>query len=365
MYFAPGHWVVHARRTVENAVWPMILIQPWRLTLLFVVSGYASRSLYARRASAAGFFRSRSMRLLVPLLFGIAVIVPPQAWVEMVAQQGYSRSVLHFWLVDWFSFSAVNGEWLPHTSHLWFLLYLWVYTMLLAAALAWLPGQTKAWTAERFAQFGISLRLLLIPLACLFIGRFGLLFTVPEGSGILNDWAGHAVYFPAFLFGFGLAGTPGLWPAIERLQRPALAVALISFVALYYVEIAFPEGSPRSHEMQATDRLAAVSVAWSMILLLLGFAQRRLNFDSPLRATLSEAAFPFYIIHQPVIVLVGWWLLGSSLPLLAQFLILVSATVSGCIAFYLGGRRVSWLRPLIGLQPNANRTRRESSPLPA
>jgi membrane protein DedA with SNARE-associated domain len=68
---------------------------------------------------------------------------------------------------------------------------------------------------------------------------------------------------------------------------------------------------------------------------------------------LAEAVFPFYIVHQTIIVVVGWWLLQGRVAALPAFLILVAATVGGCWAFYLGGRRIDWLRPLIGLQRRA------------
>src|SRR3546814_10680062 len=82
-------------------------------------------------------------------------------------------------------------------------------------------------------------------------------------------------------------------------------------------------------------------------------ADRFANRYQPGRAMLAESVFPFYIIHQTIIVLVGYWLLLGGVGPLASFLVLVAATIAGCWAFYLGGRRVGWLRPLIGLQRKA------------
>lgn len=92
---------------------------------------------------------------------------------------------------------------------------------------------------------------------------------------------------------------------------------------------------------------------WATIVALVGIADRFTNRDHPWRAMLAEAVFPFYIIHQTIIVVVGWWLLQRQVAALPAFLILVAATVGGCWAFYLGGRRIDWLRPLIGLQRRA------------
>ena len=60
--------------------------------------------------------------------------------------------------------------------------------------------------------------------------------------------------------------------------------------------------------------------------------------------------FPFYIIHQTIIVVVGWWLLQAGVGALPSFVVLLAATVTGCWLFYRIGRSITWLRPLIGLQ---------------
>ena len=67
-------------------------------------------------------------------------------------------------------------------------------------------------------------------------------------------------------------------------------------------------------------------------------------------ATLAEAVFPFYIIHQTIIVLVGYGLLLAGVAALPSFAVLLAATVIGCWLFYAIGRSIGWLRPLIGLQ---------------
>src|SRR3546814_19801722 len=82
---------------------------------------------------------------------------------------------------------------------------------------------------------------------------------------------------------------------------------------------------------------------------LVGIADAWGNRDHRWRTTLAEAVFPFYIVHQTVIVVVGWYLVQSGVAPLASFLILVAATVAGCWAFYLRGRRIGWPLPVIGL----------------
>ncbi|MGH2266398.1 hypothetical protein ACQ1Z3_14990, partial [Enterococcus faecalis] len=80
--------------------------------------------------------RQRSVRLLVPLAVGVAIIVPPQSWVELVTQHGYRGSFATFWLRDYFLFGRLAGIGLPALNHLWFVLYLWLYTVVLALLVA-------------------------------------------------------------------------------------------------------------------------------------------------------------------------------------------------------------------------------------
>jgi peptidoglycan/LPS O-acetylase OafA/YrhL len=96
---------------------------------------------------------------------------------------------------------------------------------------------------------------------------------------------------------------------------------------------------------------------WGAIVALLGIADRFWNRERPYRAMLTEAVFPFYIIHQTIIVVLGWYLLRFALPGSIEFAILLIATVAGCWVFYFGGREIPLLRPLIGLRRSAGRGR--------
>jgi peptidoglycan/LPS O-acetylase OafA/YrhL len=100
---------------------------------------------------------------------------------------------------------------------------------------------------------------------------------------------------------------------------------------------------------------------WVAIAALIGVAERFLNRDHRWRTTLAEATFPFYIIHQTVIVLVEFWVKPLGIGAAGEFLILVPATIAGCWAFYLIGRDVNVLRPLIGLKARAKAAKSAAS----
>jgi peptidoglycan/LPS O-acetylase OafA/YrhL len=359
MYFAPGNWVVHSAVPVDWLAWPLGLVRPWRLCLLFLVSGYASRALLGKLGSLGAFARSRSLRLLLPLAFGMVVIVAPQTWVRL-RETGYAGSFACFFFRD--RGSVTGADHWTLVEHLWFLDYLWAYTMALIAAMLWLPAGLKARFAALPNWLALGQRALLAPLAFVVLARLSILFVIPQGGWLLTDWHGHVGYLPPFLFGFALAGAPALWPALARTVRPALMLSLACGIVLLWADATWPDGATPGHLATAGIVAASAAMGWAMPLALAAAAERWLRRDHPLRATAAEAVFPLYLVHQTIIVVVGWWLRPIGLGFAIAFPILLAATVGGGIGFYLIGREIGWLRPLIGLSGPA--PRRRHRPLP-
>src|SRR3546814_2932524 len=96
MYFVPWDWHVKIARPIDWVAIPMLATNGWRLALLFLVSGYASAALSAKLGGAGAFARSRSARLLIPLAFGIVVVIPPQPWLELMGARGVTTPFTHF-----------------------------------------------------------------------------------------------------------------------------------------------------------------------------------------------------------------------------------------------------------------------------
>lgn len=345
MFFVPWEWHVKTASPVEWATIPMLATNSWRLALLFLVSGYASRALLAKSAGIGRFAGDRSRRLLIPLLFAMAVVVSPQPWVELVFKHGYQQDFWRFYLTDYFTFREMEGITVPTWQHLWFVAYLWVYTIGVAGAAALAPGSLQ----RLFDRIFLGWRLLVLPIVWLLLVRLVLLPGVSETHDLFNDVAAHLVYLPAFLFGFGLAGTVSIWPSIHRLWKPAAALSISAFLMLAAVEIRWPGDTLAPDWAAHLFRTSRAIQAWSSILVMLWVADRFWNRDHRWRTTLTQAVFPFYIIHQTIIVLLGWWLLRFALHPALEFLILLTSTAAGCWLFYSLGRRIGWLAPLIGL----------------
>lgn len=360
MVFVP--WGYHVK-TAAPADWvtvPMLFTSPWRLTLLFLVSGYASRALWMKSRGAGGFVANRTWRLIVPLLFGVAVIVPPQSWVELVTKLGYHFDYLTFWAHHYWYFGKLGNLVLPTWNHLWFVGYLWLYTLALAL-IALLPGGVVA--QRLFDRLFAGTRVLWLPAAYLLITQVVVFQRWSDSHDVIHDGVAHLAYFPAFLFGFALAGSEPAMGWIARLWKPAAVLGLAGYAVSVAIDIAYVADPP-----WAVGRImlaARYIQCWMTIVALIGIAEVFLNRDHRLRPMLTEAVFPFYLIHQTIIVVAMYWLLKLSLPGFAEFAILVPVTALGCWLFYRYGREVPLLRPLIGLRmERRDRPRRAPDPTP-
>jgi glucan biosynthesis protein C len=361
MFYVTWDWHVksaHASHALEPL---MLLTSPWRLTLLFLVSGAATRFM-ADKLSVGALAGRRTLRLLVPLLFAMAVIVPPQSYYEVVEAIAYRDGYFAFWgryLAADPTFCDADGCLdVPTWNHLWFVAYLLVYTLLLASLLAAARGPLL----RLGARLGARLRgagLLFWPILYLAAARIVLLPLFEVSHALVDDWYNHAVSFAAFLFGFLLVRDGRVTAECVRLRWPALGLFLAAY-ALYalYAWTWRAESAVPPEMLRMAMRVVYSVDQWSAIVAMLGFGARHLTRDGPLLRTLTEAVFPVYIVHQTIIVVAGHNLtpLGLSAPVEGGLLLAITA--AGCWATYLAVRRVGPLRSLFGLGP----ARRETQP---
>lgn len=353
MFYVTWDWHVKSRHAGHALEPLMLLTNPWRLTLLFLISGVATRFMAARLAPGP-LARSRVQRLLVPLVFGMAVIVPPQSYLEVVEKLGYVGSFLDFWVryLQADTSFAPHGEQLilPTWNHLWFVAYILVYSLVLAGLLAVarpLLPRLEAWLERVLSGWGA----LVWPVLYLAALRLGLLPYFDVTHALYNDWYNHAVSFSAFMAGFCLVGRPAIRETFERLRWPALWLALAGY-ALYasYVWVyRAPDAAP-PETLRQFMRLAYAAQQWGAIVAALGFARRHLNHSSPALRYCVEAVFPWYIVHQTLIVTAGFWLTRQPISGPVEGAALLILTLGGTALSYEVVRRVRWLRPLFGLK---------------
>lgn len=347
--FGPWGYELKFDPTYDWVAVPMLFTSTWRLPLLFVVSGFASGALLQRAPSVSRFARERLSRLGIPVLFGMAVLVTPQPWVALVTQHDYPHGFIHFMIHDYYRFQEIDGILMPTWMHLWFVVYLLVYSLLLVALLAW-GGRLVRTLGRAFERVLATAAILPLPMLTVFAVRYALPPGWMDTHGLVDDWSAHAVYFPCFLFGLLVQRSATIRSTIARWWKIALVVGLIAYLGIAACELRWPGKTPLPKDWIVPFNLLRSVQMWAMVIGLIGAADAHLNRDHRWRTTLAEAVFPVYIIHQTIILVVGYWLLGTDTGAPTRFVILVAATVGGCWLFYLVGRRIGWLRPLIGLR---------------
>jgi len=369
MFYVSWDWHVKSPRLAPALEAWMLWLNPWRMSLLFLISGAATALMTTPgdggKGPAPGLIATRSKRLLLPLLFGMTVIVPPQAYLEVVEKVRYGGSYLDFLALY---FQGYHGFCrgrdcltLPTWNHLWFLPYLWAYTLVVLLALR-LPA-ARAWLARpAWRRIVAGGRLLWVPWLVFALLRQHLLERFPSTHDLVHDWYQHGVYFTIFLIGFVLYGSRddrhGAWEAARRLRW----IALFGYVAVQLLsrtltsEWSLMHGDDFPQWLLMAMRALNAGKQWLPIVAVLGFARQWLaDRDSPGLRWLTVAVFPFYLVHQTVTVIAGHLLAPRQWPLPLEAATLVVTTGLGCLLAAWLAMRVSVLRPWMGLGPESKK----------
>ena len=352
-------WGFHVKSTyqAEWLQWPMIALNRWRMPLLFMISGIA---LGLARIDAAPwrFAMRRSWRLLLPLAFGMLVVVAVQAYCEGLANgrlaPGFGRFLLRYWqLRPWPPGTFTGGEFGITWNHLWYLAYLWPYTMLL---LALLPLRRLPAVARVAAFRWPAWLLLSLPVAWLAACHLWLAPRFPVTHALFGDWTTHAESLPLFLAGYAIAGNARFWQRVRAWRRPLLAAAL----ACLAVELLIRAGGrylppdaavPAWVPWAQIERIARAGYTWTALLAIFGWGQVLLDRRFRWLPYCTEAVFPWYILHQSLIVPLALWLSPMRLGPVLEPALVLGGTVIGCLVLHeCLIRRVPLLRPLFGLR---------------
>ena len=326
MYYVSWDWHVKSPFASPALEPLMLLTSPWRLALLFLISGAASSLMLAKQQSRSpgqpggNFLRQRSWRLLLPLVFGMFVIVPPQAYFEAMHKFAYRGSYLEFMGLYLRGFDGfcrgAQCLTLPTWNHLWFVAYLWLYTLLLWALNRFAPRALDcagAW----LSRSSTPALLLVVPVLWLALSRLWLLDRFPSTHALVNDFYNHVLFGSVFAAGAVCARAGAVWLRLSALRWHALPVALLG---------------------------------WAIVAVL-GFGFRHWNADHRWRRYAVEAVFPVYILHQTLIVLLTQALLPLHWPPAVEGPLLVLATFGLSLMGFEMLRRVPLLRPCFGLAP--------------
>ena len=205
MIFVPWDFHIKNDITLEWFETWMAFMSQWRLPLLFIISGMVIYYSMGKR-SGKEVIKERAKRLLIPLIFGMLVIVPPQIYFERISDGVKFASYWDFWKTV-FDFVPFPDGGSLSWHHLWYVVYIFVYSFL-----ALVRGKANNF----FKRFPISIYIVILPLLIFY---YVLAPLFPTTHALIDDWYNHSISFTIFLLGFCISSFGGLWEAIEKMRK--------------------------------------------------------------------------------------------------------------------------------------------------
>ncbi len=363
----------------------------WGMPLMFLIAGIAIW-FSLRKRTAAEFVRERVRRILVPFVVGLLVIVPPQVYYAALQRDPtYSETYLQF-LPQFFNVrfdlgsamfikGAPPGE-LFHLAHLWFLIYLFVFTLLLLPLFLYLrkpagqcpePGGGRR-LIERWATFCArpwAIYLMALPVAVI---------EPALGTGLTGGWSGY-VYIPFLAYGFLFAADARFEQAARRHRKSALLLGIVAFLVYlggFYVLSEVGDVDPWTDYGLGSLLLRFFKgvTGWFWIVAIMGLASgaRREQPANPggdanvpppeppspprkpsLRERVveyaGEAQLPFYVLHQTPIVVIGFYVVQWEVSTMVKYIVItLSSLVVTLLLYDIGVRRARLTRFLFGMR---------------
>ena len=356
MFYVSWGWHVKSVYAGPAPEWLMIIVNPWRLALLFFISGVAIRFATDKAPSRSGFLRSRLYRLGLPILGGIVIYVAPQSYFELRQSGMIEPGFAAFW-GNYLKLEQLFPMITPTYNHLWYVVYLLVYIILITPFLTmmrrWAEGSGEAVLTR---LIGGPVRLLVVVAVPFVLYSFTLAPHFPETHALVDDWANHANRFTIFLLGYFLAKHAAFWRVVDRALPLAIATVLIVGGVRLYLRTFHWDYYSALFDGISLMPIALVLYAWSFIVMLLGIGQRYLNRSSELLSYLTNAVFCYYILHQTLTVIAGYYLTQLRLGAWLEFFLVTMATFLGCALGYEIIRRIPFLRPWFGIKKQNTQT---------
>jgi surface polysaccharide O-acyltransferase-like enzyme len=319
----------------------------WHMPLLFTLAGWSLEASLERRGTS-GVLRERRERVLVPFAFGCVALIPLCAYVEGRHKGELDSGFLEY--LPAFFTSLDQFTWM----HLWFLIYLYVFTLLYLPALRRLhERRPRIERVPAWVPYAAIVPLVAVQVALR--GRW------PGYQNLYDDWANFALYSLFLIAGFLLACFPAIERAVhdERRRAACAGAAAVLAHAVLTGGGKLPAGSPR---WVAAEALTAVAGA-CVVMALLGYGAKLLAGRERGLGFARDSAMPVYVLHQPLIILLAVPTVALPAGAAVKLPLLVATSTTATLGAYLLVRRSRTLRQLLGARvgPRAESPRRSGA----
>lgn len=347
-FFDTDYWHVKNPTTYFGAqVWTTFLAN-WLMPLIFVISG-ASLFYALGSRGALKFIEDKVRRLFVPLVVGVFTHAMLMVYLERITHNQFSGSFLDFiphYFDGWYGFGG-NFAWMG--LHLWYLLILFVYSLLFYPLFRWLrDGSGKTilhWLGDFLALPG-AVYLLALPIVLTLVSLD------PSNPIARRDFGGWSpiVYIFFFIYGFSIVSHDGLQKRIQQLRWVSFAAAVLCVAALFVLWGS--QGDPAFGTTRYRQVFGIFGVSsWCWILTFFGFGFKHFTQSKPILAYANEAVLPFYVMHQTVLLSVGYFVTQGQIPYPLNWLIIAAISFAIILTLYeFLIRRFNALRFLFGMK---------------
>lgn len=336
-FFDAGDWSVK-NPTLHAWIEPFILnfLAVWMMPLIFLVSG-ASVYYAAGKSNAINFIKDKIMRLLVPLIVGVFSFSIMQVYLERVSHGQFLGSFFDF-IPHYFNGLYVpggSGNFAFHGMHLWYLLFLFTFTLVLFPLFWWLKGNLGSLVLKKAGSF-LSMPGFFIVLALPTV----LIQNLVMKRGILVVGGWDIIQYIWFFFaGYLISSNQKL--QLQIMKSSWIWVSLL--LAYLFCSTFFLHKGLDYH---------AEILVWLELFAMLGISMKYFDFSNAFLKLSSEAVMPFYILHQNILLLVGYFVVLWKISDLIKYILIVISTLAIIAIFYeYFIRRYNPVRLLFGMKP--------------
>jgi glucans biosynthesis protein C len=351
MLFNPWEWHIKNNETSESFRYWMVWLHFWRMPLLLFISG-AGTYLAMKKRTPGQYAGERFKRLLIPLVFGMFVVVPPQIYFEHIAQYD------NYW-----SFYKTVFDFIPYPEgsfswhHLWFVAYLLVFSMIALPLVNFLRSERSAHFKDKLANILTRpVGMLMLPAVLILLSQIILRPYFPEEThALIDDWAFFTFYFAFFAFGMLSFSHNQTWLSIGANRKHFLVASIIVLIPFYtaYLGIRDVVVLPWSEDtVETIFDVTAIFLSWFTVITVIAMGQHYLNRPHPWLRHFNEGLYPFYILHQTIIIVIGFYVCQLEWSVAAKFFIVSFLTLASCLVLYFGViRPFNVMRLLFGMKP--------------
>jgi hypothetical protein len=315
----------------------------WLLPLIFVVSG-ASLYWAVGKGGMGKFIRDKVLRLLVPVVVCALTHASLQTYLESVTHGEFRGSYFQYLPRYYTSELDWSG------AHLWYLWVLFLFSLVLYPLMRWFRGRGRD-VLSRLSH------LLASPGAIYALALPAVLLVVllDYESAVMEHSAGWAlvVYLWLTLAGFLIASEDRLQASSQRLRWLSLPLGLL-LAGLQFPLLGLDVPPTFGTWRYALGWGCRALGSWCCILAALGFARKHLDFSTPFLKYANGAVLPFYILHQTVLLGVGYFVVRWPIPDLLKWAVILLASFAVIMVLYeLLVRRFNVMRFLFGMKLRA------------